>query len=426
MQREQPASTTGGAGAGVAARMFAVLCLGYVVSQFYRVSNAVIAPELMRDLSLSPEAMGAVTGIFFLAFAVFQVPVGVLLDRFGPRRVMSGCLLIAVAGAVLFALAPGAGLLTLGRALIGAGCAAGLMGSFIAIGRWYPPGRFAALTSALFTIGGIGQLMATTPLSVVSDAAGWRGAFLIIAGLTLGCAVLLFVFVRDAPPGHATQEAASESLTQIGRGMLDVLTNRQLWHVGAIQFVCYGSVLAVSGLWGGPYLQDVHGLDGAARGNVLLALNVAMLAGVIVYGRLETLVDTRKWTIVAGAAATAGVLGLLAALPSPALWQVTGLFVLLGATGSYFMLAHAHARGVLPDHVLGRGLTLQNVAVMGGVFVTQTVSGFVVGAFAEPGVAAPEIAYRTVFALLALFTLAGTLLYLPIRDIKPSQLARAG
>lgn len=422
---EKPAETMGGGRAAVAVRMFAVLCLGYVVSQFFRVSNAVIAPELMRDLSLSPEAMGAVTGIFFLAFAVCQIPVGVALDRFGPRRTMSGCLLVAVVGAALFALATGGGALTLGRALIGAGCAAGLMGAFIAIGRWYPPGRFAALTSLLFTIGGVGQLMATTPLSLVSDAVGWRGAFLVIAGLTFVCAVLLFVFVRDAPPGHATEAAPPESLAQIGRGMLEVLANRQLWHVGAIQFVCYGSVMAVSALWGGPYLQDVHGLEGAARGNVLLTLNVAMLAGVMVYGRLETLVDTRKWTIVAGAVCTAGILGLLAALPSPALWQVTGLFVLLGGTGSYFMLAHAHARGVLPDHVLGRGLTLQNMAVMGGVFVTQTVSGFVVGAFAEPGAAAPEIAYRTVFALLALFTLAGTLLYLPARDIRPSRLPRA-
>ncbi len=403
----------------------AALAASYVLSQFYRVSNAVIAPELMRDLSLSPEAMGAITGLFFLAFAAAQIPAGILLDRYGPRRTMSYMLLIAVAGAVIYAMAETATELSVGRALIGIGCAPGLMGAFVILGRWYPPERFATLASLVFIFGGMGQMVATTPLSLASDALGWRGAFFGMAGVTAIAAVFLYLILRDAPPGHITHKSAPENIGTIARGLIAVFANRQLWHISALQFVCYASVLTVSGLWGGPYLKDVHGLDGSDRGNVLMAVNVAMIVGVLAYGRLERLIDSRKWTMIGGAVATAGILGILAALPSPSLLHVTALLMALGCSGSYFMLAHAHARHVIPDPLLGRGMTAQNMAVMGGVFVMQALSGLIIGTFAEPGTAAPAEAYRMVFGALALFTLAGLALYLPVQNVKPSQLADA-
>lgn len=405
--------------------MIAALVASYVLSQFYRVSNAVIAPELMQELSLSPEAMGAITGLFFLTFAAAQIPAGILLDHFGPRMTMSCMLLIAVVGAVIFALAGSATELSLGRALIGIGCAPGLMGAFVVLGRWYPPERFATLASLVFIFGGAGQLVATTPLSLASDAFGWRGAYLGVAVLTAFAAFFLYLGVRDAPPGHAAESRARESYGDIGRGLVAILANRQLWCVSAIQFVCYASVLTVSGLWGGPYLKDVYGLDGADRGNVLMLINIAMILGVLAYGRIERLVDSRKGTVIAGAIVTATVLAVLATVPQPTLWQVILLFVLLGAAGSYFMLAHAHARHVIPDTLLGRGMTMQNMAVMGGVFVMQTVSGLIIGTYAEPGTAAPPEAYRAVFGTLALFTLLGLAFYLPARDVRPSQLAKA-
>lgn len=157
---------------GQAWRIYAVLCAGFVAGQFYRVSNAVIAPELMRSLTISPEAMGVITGMYFLAFAAMQLPAGVLLDRYGPRRTVSGLFLLAVAGSAVFALAEGAGGLALGRGLMGLGCAAGLMGSLVALARWFPAGGFARLSSLLYAIGGAGFLLATTPLAAVSDAVG--------------------------------------------------------------------------------------------------------------------------------------------------------------------------------------------------------------------------------------------------------------
>ncbi len=406
----------------LAVRIFVVLCAAYVASQFFRISNAVIAPELMDDLGLSPEAMGGITSVFFLAFAAGQLPAGVLLDRFGPRRTMSGLLCLAVAGAVAFAMAKSGTGLTVGRALMGLGCASGLMGALVLIGRWFPADHFATLSSVLFTVGGLGNLLATTPLAATSEAVGWRGSFMIMAAATAVLALLLFIIVRDAPPTHEDDVRVPEGRGQFWEGLREVLTNRQLWYICAIQFVCYSSLLTVAGLWGGPYLNDVYGLDGVSRGNVLLGLNVAILAGVMAYGPVERIVGSRKGSIAGGAILTIAVLAALACFPQLTLWQATALLLLFGFVGGYFMLVHAHARAVLPDRLLGRGLTFQNTAVMGGVFVIQGVSGFVVGAFAQVGGAAPEEAYRAVFGVLSALTFLALVVYLRIQDVEVSVL----
>ena len=148
-----------------ALQIYLVLCGAYVASQFYRVANAAIAPELMVELELSAEAMGGITGLFFLAFAAAQIPTGILLDRYGARRTMAGLFAVAVLGAITFAAANGGVALAIGRILLGFGCAAGLMGSMVVIARWYPEERFATLTAMLFVVGGGGTLLAATPLS---------------------------------------------------------------------------------------------------------------------------------------------------------------------------------------------------------------------------------------------------------------------
>lgn len=399
--------------------IFAVLSAGYVASQFYRVSTAVIAPELMRTLAISPEAMGLVTGVFFLVFAAAQLPAGVLLDRFGPRRVMAGLFLLAIAGAGVFALAEGTAGLLLGRGLMGIGCATGLMGAMVAFARWFPPARFSQLSALLFFIGGIGFLLATSPLAAVAEAIGWRGAFWLMAGVTAVLALLLYAVVRDAPPGHTAPAGAAETPRQIWHGVVGVFAHKQLRQLCAMQFVCYATVLSSIGLWAGPYYNDVHGLTGTDRGNILLLLNVATLVGVLAYAQIERWLNTRKRTIIGGAVVSIVLLTLLAAVPDLGLWPATTLLVLFGFTSSYVMLLHAHARTMLPDHLIGRGMTLQNLAVFLGVFAFQAATGFIVGAFEGSAEAAPEIAYRCVFGFLAVATVLALLVYRRTGDVRP-------
>ena len=397
--------------------MLAVLCAAFMASQFFRVSNAVIAPELMRTLSISSEAMGVITGAFFFAFGIMQIPTGILLDRFGPRRTMSGLFVIAAAGSAVFATAEGTAGLVAGRALIGVGCAAGLMGMLVAIARWYPPERFAKLSSMVYVVGGTGVLFATTPLAAAADTIGWRGAFWAMTAITLGFAAMLFAMVRDAPPGREV-ESARETFGEMLGGVRAVCANRQLWHVCAIQFVNYGSIIAVIGLWAGPYLNDIHGLQGVLRGNVLFVINVSMLAAVIGYGVVERKLRSRKRAIAGGSVASAAILLILAFWPGIGMWPGIALLVAFAVTSGHIMLNHAHARAVLPDHLVGRGLTLQNVAVFFGVATMQSVTGLIIGKFTEVGEAAPDIAYRSVFGFLAVMIVVSLLLYLPARDIR--------
>lgn len=402
--------------------IYAVLCAGYVASQFYRVSTAVIAPELMRTLTISPEAMGLVTGIFFLVFAAAQLPVGVLLDRFGPRRVMSGLFILAVVGAGLFAVAEGTTGLLIGRGLTGLGCAAGLMGSMVAMARWFPQSRFSQLTALLYFIGGMGFLLATAPLAQVSEIIGWRGAFWLMAGVTGALALLLFAVVRDAPPGHAAATAKSESAGEIWQGVKAILAHKQLRQLCAMQFVCYATVLSSIGLWAGPYFNDIHGLTGAERGNILLLMNLSTLFGILGYAQVERWANTRKATIITGALVSAVLLTVLAVVPGLGLWSATALLVAFGFTSSYVMLLHAHARAMLPDHLIGRGMTFQNLAVFLGVFAFQAATGVIVGWFeTDAGGAAPELAYRCVYAFLAVCTVLALFFYRQTSDVRPRE-----
>ncbi|MFN4087891.1 MAG: MFS transporter [Alphaproteobacteria bacterium] len=407
-------------------RIFAVLCAAYLSSQFFRVSNAVIAPELMRELALSPAVLGTMTGAFFLTFAAAQVPAGVLLDRWGPRRTMAATMMAAVAGSLVFAAADSALVLTLGRALMGLGCAVGLMGALLVIGRWFPPERFAPLSSLLFAVGGAGTLLATTPLALAADGIGWRGAFVVMAGVTALLAALVLAVVRDAPPpdpvaGPTARRAAGAAAgsaagsDRVASGLAAVLGNTRLRRIAALQFVAYGSLMTVAGLWAGPYLEEVHGLGAVGRGNVLLGINLAVIAGALGFGWAAPRFSSPKRLAVPGAAVVVLLFGLLAALPAPPLWLAAAALLLLGLASGYFMLLHAHARAVLPAHLLGRGLTLQNTASILGVFLWQAATGLIVEAFAGPG-GAPEIAYRAVFAFLGAISLVGLLVYTGCED----------
>ena len=404
-----------------AVRILATLCVVYIVSQFYRSSTAVIAPELVRDIGFSHESLGLLTGAFFLAFGLTQIPLGVMLDRFGPRRTMTGMLFFAVAGALLFATAESPAMLTAGRALMGVGCAAVFMGSVVVCARWFAPDRLATTASIVLAVGGAGNLLSATPLAYASEQIGWRGAFMGMAGITACLAFAVYVLVRDAPPGHPFHARKHESLGAVLIGLGEVFRNKRLPFLAAMAFVAYPSMATILTLWAGPYLADIHGLDGVARGNVLLLTGTAMILGSLFYGPLDRRLDTRKGVAMGGALATTAVLAALAIVSTPPLWLAVTLLTLLGFFGSYSVMVMAHGRASYPAHLVGRAVTVVNFVNFTGVAVMQLATGFIVGALSTPGEAPPEIAYRAVFAFLAATVIIALYFYRRIDDAKPSQ-----
>jgi sugar phosphate permease len=407
--------------------VFAALAAGYSTSQFFRASPTVIAPELMHDLSIGSEALGGVVGLFFLAFGLAQLPVGIMLDRLGPRITMSCLMLVAVAGAVVFAVAQSAAVVGAGRSLMGIGCAAGLMGSMVVLGRWFPPAKFATLSGLLMGIGSIGVLMGASPLALAVAEIGWRGAFLASAVVTAALAAIVFAVVRDAPDGEEPlSEASRETPRQVMEGLLAVPRNRPLRRIIAMQLTIYPSVMTVAGLWAGPYLADVHGLDTEARGEVLNLLFGALVISPILFGPLDRIFNTRKRVVMASACTLSCTLMTLALWPGPALWQAVALLLVIGIASPGSLILHAHARSTLPERLIGRGLTLQNMAAIGGIFLLQWASGAIIGLFETTGGAAPEAAYRAAFGFLAVMLLLSLAIYAGAKDVKPGETADAG
>jgi MFS family permease len=394
-----------------AVRIFLTFLAAYVLSQFYRSFLAVIAPELARELMLGPQALGNLQALWILGFVVTQFPVGWALDTVGPRRTVSLQMSAAVAGAILFAMAESAAALGIAMFLNGAGCGSIFMGALYLFGRTAAPERFALLSSWLLGLGTAGNLLAASPLAWAAQSFGWRGAMLAMALATALSALSILLLIRD--PVRVTSHRARGLAGGIG----DILKIRALWPLLPITAVSYAVVLAERGLWAGPYFSSVHGLDPVARGHALLVMAAAMSAGAMAYGPLDRLLGTRKWVVFGGVSVTALCFAILA-LPGLPLPGAIVLMGLLGGFGMSYGVLMAHGRSFVPDHLLGRGITLLNVLFIGGAGVLQPLSGALMSAMqARP----PAEAYATLHLIFAGLLAASLLIYGFARDQPPGK-----
>ena len=400
--------------------MVAVLCLGYILSMFYRTSLGVIGDELSRATDLSAEALGTLGGMYFLVFAAAQIPLGIALDRYGPRRVNAVMLLIGAAGALVFASAQGFGGLTAGRGLIGLGCAAGLMGSLVAFARWFPPRRFSAMAGFMLAVGGLGSLISTTPLALASEQLGWRGAFVLAAAVSVAVAALTAALLRDDPPGRPAAPRPRETLGETVRGVATVLRNRQLHLLLPLNACAYSAVMALLALWGAPWLAHVHGLGAVGAADVMMGMAVSLMAGSLAYGWLGSRIGAGKTVVLAGAAATTAIYAAIAGglIRGPETAAVA--ICLIGLLGGYAALMLNHIRALFPARLVGRGLTAANLFNFGGSGIIQAISGAIVGAWPEePGGAHPPEAYAALFAFLAAIVALSAVVYAFARPIGP-------
>ena len=347
--------------------VFLPFAAGYYVSFLFRNVNSVAFPELTQAFDLSPGALGFLTSAYFLTFAGAQLPLGILMDRYGPRRVNATMLLVAALGAVVFASAASLPVLVLGRALIGLGVAVCLMSSMTAFVLWFPLERMATLVGWMLLVGAIGALSATKPVELALRVIDWRTLFMVLAGYAVCASAAIFLFVPEkaAPPPRGALRS------QIA-AVWTVLRNRGFWSIGLAAALVQGVAIGLLGLWAGPWMRDVAGLDHADMARDLLFAAGAFGMGGVLCGWLSDRLAQRGVpplaTYLAGCAACSVamipiVLGCgSASLP---LWI---LFIGLSPFGT---LSYALLAPRFPREMTGRVVTALNMVTFLLAFAVQ-------------------------------------------------------
>jgi len=380
--------------------VFATLALMYILVYFYRVSLAVVAGDITRELHLTPEQLGNLSGVLFYVYAAAQLPLGPLIDRFGSRVVISGCGVLTTLGGVLFSQADTLAVAMIARILIGVGTASVLMATFTLFSYWFSKQAFGRVSGFMVALGNLGNLAATAPLALAVGAFGWRHSFLAVGAVQAVVTLLVFIKVQDRPavnPAHA--EPAPIEKTAMMAAWGEIFGTRDFWLLGIISFFWYGNYLALQALWGGPYLMEVLHLSRAAAGSMLMFTSVGFIVG-------SSFVDTvarrffrsYKKTLLAGQLMLllfmTAFLGWAEALAQPLL---AGLFFLIGLAVSSGVMIYPIIRSMFRVGIVGTALTSLNFYVLMGAAVTQQVMGIIVGLYDDTAAGISAGALHTAF-----------------------------
>ena len=362
-------------------RLFLPFAGCYFLSYLYRTANAVVGPVLSSELSLSAADLGLLTSTYFIAFAASQLPPGILLDRFGARRVEAAMLLLAVAGAVVFACSDSIGMLAVGRGLIGLGVSACLMAALKFFSQWFPKERQVSLTGWIMTSGTLGALVASGPLDAALHIATWREVFFGLAVITGGATLWLWHSVPEKP-----STAQPQSFAQLAGGIRQILARRHFWHFASIAFAQVGGFMAVQSLWSSAWLINVNGYSRSGAAGYLTLMNAAMAIAYFLIGLLSTKLAQRgvRTDHLLGGGLTLALLSLLAIITQAIdnhylLWAAYGFFSSVGT------LNYAAASAGFPVELSGRVNTLLNLLSFVCAFVLQWGMGILIDALQAAG-----------------------------------------
>ena len=411
--RARPVIRAGGepqAGLGRAILLvFTPFAAGYYLSYFFRSTNAVIAPQLVSEVGLSAGDLGLLTAMYFLTFAAFQLPLGILLDRYGPRRVQSCLLLVAALGALLFAVGDDILFLAVGRGLIGLGVAGCLMAAIKAGTMWFDTRHWPIVNGCLLAVGGLGAVSATAPLEAALGLVGWRQIFVLLACGTVLVAGLIFVTV----PESRTAIVRSR-LSQQVRELAGIYSSRVFWRVAPLTVAGMSANLSIQGLWAGPWLRDVGGFGRDDVAFYLLALARALTAGSVLFGVMATWAERRGVSLPSFFAAFSAVfvlvqMAILLGIVPQALWTWIGF----GLLANIAMVSISYLARYFPPEQAGRVITAMNVLIFSGVFLTQYLIGEVIDMWprSADGGYDPQ-AYMVAFGAVAAAQVASLLWFL--------------
>ncbi len=372
--------------------------LCYFLSYLYRAVNAVIAPDLVADIGLDAGELGLLTAAYLIGFAGFQIPLGLLLDRFGPRKVQAVLLCVGAVGAVLFSLAASKWGLSFGRMLIGIGSAGGLMAGFKAVTIWVPEQRRALANACIMAVGGLGILSATVPAEWAATQFGWRGMFLGLVATTLAVAVFLYLIVPERPKASAPKADSGSVFEAIGIIYRDAV----FWRVAPFVALTAGSHIGIQTLWAGPWIRDIAGLDRDAVAQVLGLQAVGFLIGTLLTGYVADWLGRRGVGLLTS---MTGFLLVFMAIQTVILFEPVAMASLVwfafGMFGQAGILAYAWLAQYFGADLAGRSNGCLNTLVFGIAFASQYAIGAVIDLWPATSSGGYEpVAYQVSFGLL--------------------------
>lgn len=364
--------------------VFLVFAASYFLSALIRAVTATLAPTLSLELDLQASDLGLLAGGYFLGFAATQLPLGRWLDRYGPKKVILVFLMVAVLGSLAFAAADSFTGLLAARVLTGAGVSACLMAPLTGYRRWLSPALQLRANSWMLMTGSLGMVAATLPVQWLMPLVGWRGLFVLLAGLLLVCMLLLWWVVprwATTPPTPAANPNAAESV-----GYAQVWRHPYFRKMAGIGFFNYGGMVAIQTLWAGPWLVQVVGLTPGQSAQGLFWINVSMLCVFLLWGWLMPSIarkGIKVETLIAwGLPLSFVVMGLNIVLGAQATWPFWAAFCVLSTFVSLSQPAVALA---FPANMAGRALSAFNLVIFAGVFVVQWGIGLLIDLFAAMG-----------------------------------------
>lgn len=397
---------------GVAAWLLG--CLFFFYAFGLRVSPSVMVDELMRDFAVSALVLGNLSAFYFYAYASIQIPVGLLMDRLGPRRLMSGAALLCALGTALFAISPTISHAYAGRLLIGLGCAFSWVGVLTIIAQWLPARHFAVFTGGGQFAGTAGALAGQAPLGYAVESIGWRSSMLWIAALGAMLGILMWLVVRDRP-------STSRSEYSLWDGLRAATSNPQTWIIALVGMSLTGSVLAFAGLWGVPWMRAVHGLDRQQAAQLLSMVFIGWLVGAPLVGWLSDRLQRRRILLSVGSAVSALSITIVLFWHAASPGMLAILLFINGMSGSTMILTFAAGREHNPDYASGAALGLVNTFVVASGALFQPLIGWLLDlrwdGVVEAGIRMYSVTtYNGAMLVVPAGALVGFLLTLVMRD----------
>jgi len=395
--------------------------LGWLVGSLFffyawilRVSPSVMVEELMRDFSVGGAILGNLSALYFYGYAGMQIPVGLLLDRFGPRRLMTAAAGLVAVACLLFAWSHGLAGASATRFLIGAGCAFSLVGAMAVAGQWFPRERFALLAGLAMMFGMVGGVFGQAPLRVVVNATDWRTTMASVAVIGFVLMIAAWAFVRDRRRG-------SGGLGAVFGGLRRVAANRETWLNAIAGLGSTGPLLAFAGLWGVPYLQAVYEIDRVSAGSITSVTFIGWGVGAPLIGWLSDHFGNRRTPLIGGLILSAMSLTAILYLPGIPLWGVGVLCFCIGFGGSAQIVCFALVREHNPPQLSGTAIGMVNALVTGAGALFQPMVGWLLdlswdGVLVDGARVYAVGAYNVAFSVLVAGCIVGILCAMAVRE----------